>query len=263
MKSIVKKIFHITKIILYKYFLSDIRWSNKRYLSWNEALENSKGYNDENIINAVKKSALSVKKGNAKFERDGVSFEKNSYSWEILCSLLYCCYNKKSLRIADVGGSLGSMFFQYESILKNKIQNIEWNIFEQKRFVEIGKKNFESNSLHFFELENCNLGSKKFDVVIFGSVLNYLQDYDEVLKKFCSASNAIIVDRTSFKDNKEIRIQEIKGYPYKSSYPHIVFPKKELMSILETNHYNLIFEWDAMKVIAAPFSFEGLFAFKK
>ena len=101
-----------------------------------------------------------------------------------------------------------------------------------------------------------------YDVALFGSVLNYVQDYSEIFEKFCKISHCIIVDRTSFTNEKVIKIQKIKNFPYTSSYPHITFSRKELEQILTNNNFKIIFEWPSISIMSAPFKFEGFMAVK-
>ena len=154
------------------------------------------------------------------------------------------------------------MYFQYKEILEKKTETLCWEIFEQENFVKKGNQSFRDKNLIFSELKNIK-NNDNYDIAIFGSVLNYLKDYTKTFKEFCKISNCVIVDRTSFDSKKKIRIQKIKKFPYASSYPHIIFPKKELETILNENNFKIIFEWSSISVIGAPFKFEGFMAIKK
>ncbi len=261
MKLFLKKIFNFFKINIYRLFFAEIIWSKEEYDNWDEALKLSKGYNDRVIIKRVTEAASKVINGNAAFERDGAIFKKKNYSYEILCSFLYYLDHKKNLKIADIGGSLGSMYYQYKGILEMKTKLLYWEIFEQENFVKVGNEKFSNQNLKFTEIKKLG-ENDTYDVALFGSVLNYVQDYSEIFEKFCKISNCIIVDRTSFTNEKVIKIQKIKNFPYTSSYPHITFSRKELEQILTNNNFKIIFEWPSISIMSAPFKFEGFMAVK-
>ena len=262
MKLYLKKFLDFLKNNIYRLFFAEITWSKKEYTKWEEALKDSKGYNDDIIINKVYEAALQVVNGKASFERDGAIFKNKEYCYEILSSFLYYINKQKKIKVADIGGSLGSMYFQYKEILEEKTETLCWEIFEQENFVKKGNQSFRDKNLIFSELKNIK-NHDNYDIAIFGSVLNYLKDYTKIFNEFCKISNCIIVDRTSFDLEKKIRIQKIKKFPYASSYPHIIFPKKELETILNENNFKIIFEWSSISVIGAPFKFEGFMAIKK
>jgi len=261
MKKFLKNIFNFLKLNIHRSFFSEITWSRKNYKTWDEAAKKSKGYGDPEIVNRVYEAAIKVLNGEASYERDGAVFKKKEFSHEILSSFLYYLGNKKNLKVADIGGSLGSMYFQYKDILEKKTDKFTWEIYEQENFVKVGNENLTQKNLMFRELKNLpNDGN--YDISLFGSVLNYLENYDRVFKKFCEISNCIIVDRTSFTVEKILKIQNIKNFPYTSSYPHITFPKRELIDILEQNNFKVIFEWSSISIVSAPFNFEGFMAIK-
>ncbi|MDA7454416.1 methyltransferase, TIGR04325 family [Candidatus Pelagibacter ubique] len=261
MKKYLRIIFNFFKKNIHRIFFSEIKWSIKNYSNWDEALKKSDGYNDQKIIKKVNEAASQVIEGKASYERDGAVFNKKEYSYEILSSFLYYLDYSKNLKVADVGGSLGSMYFQYKDILEKRTDKLFWEIFEQENFVKVGNERFANQDLKFNEIKNIS-SDNSYDITIFGSVLNYLENYSSVFDNFCKISNCIIVDRTSFTKQKKIKIQKIKEYPYTSSYPHITFPKQELEEILKKNNFNIIFEWPSISIMSAPFKFEGFMALK-
>ena len=71
MKLYLKKFLDFLKNNIYRLFFAEITWSKKEYTKWEEALKDSKGYNDDIIINKVYEAALQVVNGKASFEREG------------------------------------------------------------------------------------------------------------------------------------------------------------------------------------------------
>ena len=85
--SSIKRIFQ--KIIHSRY-----GWSGD-YLTWNEAYNQSLGYDQSNILEKVKGATLKVKKGEAIYERDSVLFNSVEYSWPLLSALMWVAAKNK------------------------------------------------------------------------------------------------------------------------------------------------------------------------
>jgi len=60
------------------------------YSSWEEAENDSTGYDTDKILQTVKASLLKVKNGEAVYERDSVLFNEIQYSWQLLTGLMFC-----------------------------------------------------------------------------------------------------------------------------------------------------------------------------
>lgn len=59
------------------------------------------------------------------------------------------------LNLINFGGSLGSSYFQNRKFLLH-LKELKWNIVEQKKMVECGKKYFENEHLNFYyNLVDC------------------------------------------------------------------------------------------------------------
>ena len=90
------------------------------YDSWEKALDNCEGYDDKSILRKVLSSAKKVKSGEVQYERDGVIFDDIEYSWELLAGLLWAAaQNGGRLNVIDIGGSLGTTYFQNKKFLKS------------------------------------------------------------------------------------------------------------------------------------------------
>lgn len=113
-----------------------------KFSNWEEAEKCCKGYDSEEIFEKVKNAAMQVKNGKATFERDSYLFYEEHFNYPILACLLDLYIHMNYLKVIDFGGSLGSMYFQHKSVL-DSIENLEWDIVEQKHFVDFGKKNLE------------------------------------------------------------------------------------------------------------------------
>lgn len=215
------------------------------YLSWAEALKQTVGYEDELILEKCKLALLKVKNGEVPYERDSVLFDKIEYSWPLVSSLLWIASrNNNNLNIIDFGGSLGSTYFQNLFFLK-ELNRLSWNIVEQRHFVQCGKDCFEDEYLKFYyTIEEC-LEKETADVILFSSVLQYLEEPYKLLHDVISRKiRYIIIDITGFIDSTDDRltVQKVPPHIYNASYPAWFFNKDKFIDFF-TGSYNLVAEF--------------------
>ncbi len=223
--------------------------------SWRDAKKNSSGYDSPKIINKLKSSVIKLKKNKFLFERDTVLFSKPIYDWIILYYILHNYYKKNSLNLIDFGGSLGSTYFQHKFFLKN-LNLLKWNIVEQKKIVNIGNKLLKNELLKFNDnLENV-LKKNKTELIIFNTVLQYVEDPWYFLKLIKKKGIMIIINNILFtkKNHDIILIQKNPKRIYEASYPLRIFSRKNFLKMLK-KRFKLV---KAEKVFK-PFnvSFEG------
>ena len=196
-------IYKILKLLLGKqgtYFTGE-------YKSWNDTLVHCKGYDDEDILNKVLQSAQKVKSGEKAYERDGILFDSIEYSWQVLTGIIWvAARNSGHLCVLDMGGSLGTTYFQNSKFL-NEIKLSSWNIVEQPKYVKAGKTYFQDEKLRFFDsIENC-LETCNPNVILISCSLQYMKDPYAIIKSLCKiGADAIILDRTIInnKSNKMV-----------------------------------------------------------
>ena len=199
------------------------------YTNWSEAEKDCKGYNSTSILNVIEKSILLVISGEKKMERDSVLFDTIDYNFNILPYFIKTAFdNKRELNLIDFGGSLGSSYLQYKSILYLcGIKKITWSIVEQEDFVAKGKKIFENeNGINFyFNLDSCILNETP-NIIFFSSVLQYIENPYQIIKKSCTLKlKYIIISRIPIinKDDDIIMKQIVPESIYKATYPHRFF----------------------------------------
>jgi putative methyltransferase (TIGR04325 family) len=228
------------------------------YSSWSEALEKSGGYDSEKIIEKVRVSASLVKNGLAAYERDSVLFYKAEFSFPLLSGLMWiAALNKGKLNVLDFGGSLGSTYFQNKSFL-DSLPELNWCIVEQPAFVDIGISSFADERLHFFHTIDECVGSFEIDVVIFSSVLQYIEKPFTLLHKIKDIGiNFVLIDRTPFiQGNDRITLQKVPPAIYKGSYPCWFFNKKKFIDWF-SEEYDKILEFDALDKANIRSEFRG------
>lgn len=236
--------------------------------SWDDAMELSTGYDSERILQKVRDSLLKVKRGEAVYERDSVLFDKVQYSWPLLAGLLWIASQKGNrINLVDFGGSLGSTYYQNRKFLM-QLNELRWNIVEQKSFVDCGKRDFENEHLKFFhELEGCFLEQHP-DTILFSSAIQYLERPYSVLGTVRSLGfEFLLFDRTTFIERGEDRItlQKVPPDIYEASYPAWFFNREKFLDFFSAN-YELVVEFDALAgtiPLGDCFGYDKGFIFRK
>jgi putative methyltransferase (TIGR04325 family) len=212
------------------------------YKDWAEALKDSHGYDQVNILNSVKNAILQVKAGTAVYERDGVVFDRIHYSWPLITFLLKIALeNQGALNVVDYGGSLGSSYFQNKELL-NLGSRLHWNVIEQRHFVECGKSCVEDESLKFYyDIESCPADQKK-DVLLLSGVLSYLENpYDTIDYLNSLHFNYVIIDRNAFvKSDEDLLKNQVVAEDV--SYPTWFFNRVKLLQSF--SNYKLVLEFE-------------------
>ena len=217
------------------------------YSHWHEALAQCSGYDAEVILDRVKESLLKVVNGEAAFERDARVFDQPLYWWPLVAALLWVASkNDNRLNLLDFGGSLGSVYFQNRKFL-NHLENLNWSVVEQQRFVECGRRHFRNEHLDFFvDIEECTV-LKNPDAVLLSGVLQYMEKPYGVLAEVVSKDfRQVIVDRTPFIEtaNDRIVIQKVPSTHYPGSYPAWLFSTGKFLDYM-TSHYEMVAEFDS------------------
>jgi putative methyltransferase (TIGR04325 family) len=213
------------------------------YLSWDEAMAVSTGYSNDIILEKTKTALLKVKNGEVAYERDSVLFDKIQYSWPVLAGLMWVAARSGGrLNVLDFGGSLGTTYFQNRVFL-SRLPEVRWNIVEQAHYVETGKRWLEDVRLHFYKSNIDCLADTQPNVVLLGSVLQYLSNPYELLSDLQKLkSDHIIIDRTPFWDGPadKLCVQTVPPRIYPASFPSWIFSTTQF-------HTHLYNEWEVME----------------
>lgn len=208
------------------------------YRDWGSAAARCTGYDSLAIIDKVAASVNAVRCGQAAHERDSVLFDAPQYSWPLLAALMHVCAVKKSLRVLDFGGSLGSGYYQNRRFLED-LKNVSWYVVEQPRFVERGRVMFPNGPIRFYGTVEAAVAEGKIDVVVMSSVLQYLEKPYETLKEVALYEIPfLVIDRTGFciNDRHRISVQRVHPSIYPASYPCHVFSGTEFEAALAVKY---------------------------
>lgn len=218
------------------------------YSGWEQASQDSTGYDSDVILERVRDALIKVKNGEAVYERDSVLFDEIQYSWPLLAGLLWIASrNGNRLNLLDFGGSLGSSYFQNRALL-DSLHEFSWSVVEQNAFVHCGRELFEDQFLKFyFSIEEC-LNVQQPDLILLSSVLPYLEAPYELLTQILKQKFAyIVIDRTpilnGFKDR--MTVQHVPAEIYDARYPAWILGRHKLLGMFE-NNYELVMQFDAL-----------------
>jgi putative methyltransferase (TIGR04325 family) len=239
-----------------------------RYSSWRTALDASTGYDADSILARVSAASAKVKSGEAIYERDSVLFDKVEHSFPLLAVLMRAALeNSGKLTVIDFGGSLGSSYFQCKHFLPRDL-DLSWYVVEQEKFVRRGREAFASDELQFFfSIPECT-AQRKPDVVLFASVLQYLEHVDRIVDAaVATGAEYIAIDRTPFiaLDADWLCVQHVPANIYKASYPCSILSESRLKQLLH-DRFELVTEFGALGgrghvqhgLQMVPFEYKGM-----
>ncbi|NJD34694.1 MAG: methyltransferase, TIGR04325 family [Betaproteobacteria bacterium] len=216
------------------------------YPSWSEARQASTGYDSATIFHRVRDAALKVKSGAAVFERDSACFYQEEYRWPTLACLLAIAAERRShLRVLDLGGSLGSYYFQHRKFM-SRLEKVHWSVVEQKHFVACGRDEFQNECLKFYESVDDCLAEGPVDVAFLSSVLQYLERPYAMLATLADAEIPyLLIDRTAFVEGTQDRltVQHVPESIYEASYPAWLFSRQKFMTAIAKASYRPITEF--------------------
>ncbi len=236
----------ILKTIYYKwvYRKSSVRYKS-RLESW-PVLSESNSYENDRIIDQVKNATESVVKGDAAFERDGVLFKEIIFNQGFVTAFFLAVkFHGKhhAIRLVDFGGSLGSLYWQHRELFFPGLID-SWNIIEQTKFVSVGQECFKMSPLNF--KNDINEIEEEVDLIIFSSVLQYLENYGPVIQKVIHSKHppCILIDRTAVTQNETfITRQFVDKNIVESTYPIRIFSENELIALFKQLGYSLQMTW--------------------
>ncbi|RXF78175.1 methyltransferase, TIGR04325 family [Desulfovibrio sp. DS-1] len=208
------------------------------YPDWQSAVAASTGYDQEAIFVKVRDAARAVRDGKARWERDSALFYHEEYNLPLLSALMsVAAWNKGRLRVLDFGGAFGSTYWQHKHLL-HKLDELSWNVVEQPRIVACGQAEFSTDELRFWlDIQACATAGP-VDVMLFSSVLQYLELPYALLEQAVTLQpQAIILARTPFAEEGErITIQHVPVEIYAANYPCRWLNRSRVTAILRENY---------------------------
>lgn len=216
------------------------------YPSWKDARRACSGYQTSSIVEAHFRAAQLVQEGKYVFERDSICFDEVEYEAPMLVALGSArALTSGSLRVLDVGGALGSKFFQYRE-LRNVFNVGTWHIVETQAMVAASRQLHSEPGLSFSSTLDTTEG--EFDLILLGSSLQYLDAPEEALTKLSALGTAVmIVDRIPVWRRDEVApvVQSVPRGIHQGSYPCWIFTSMFLREALGPK-WKSLFTYDAV-----------------
>ncbi len=203
------------------------------FASWEAVEAGADGYNASEIIDRVVTSTKAVIEGSALYERDGVVFQEPEYRWPVAYALAASAAQHGELRVLDVGGSLGSVYWQHRELLPTRIA--AWTILEQAAFVDHGRA-LNPHPLTFATDLSDAQPFGPWNVALMSSVLQYLPDPWEALESILATGvDRLVIDRTPFHTGLgDIpTLQTVPAHIYPASYPAWILSDARLQQSLD------------------------------
>ena len=167
-----------------------------------------------------------------------MSFETSQVSYQLVTSLYYSYCKAGKLSIFDIGGSLGSTYYQSQSLFQKEFYEY-WNVIEQNHYVELGKKDYTDEKLKFISVLPKSLGSNSF--IILSSVLQFLEHPFKLLEQITRiGAKYVLIDKTPISTDGRNYLSIQKVYPpiYDASYPAWHLSEREILKAF-LNYQNI------------------------
>lgn len=226
--------------------LNNFSPSPQYYNNWQVAENQCDGYGTNAILESVVKASRSVSKGDALYERDGVTFQHFAENAHLVSALKHIVKKSGRFQVLDFGGSLGSIYRQHRWFLSD-FADFAWCVVEQKHFVETGKRMFENNKLKFETSMAAAFKQYQPNIAILSSSLQRMEQPDAVLNEIAQLDIPyLFIDRMPVIQADENRITRsvFPAKACKASYPSWLFAEKAFKTKLQEK-YRIIDEFDA------------------
>lgn len=230
------------------------------YKDWTDAEKASVGYDSDLIIKKVLNATLKVKKGDFPYERDSVLFDEIHYDWPLLSGLMWVASrNRGELSVLDFGGSLGSTYWQNRKFLTS-IPKLKWNIIEQTKYVDVGRKYLQDATFKFYYTKEEYLRENQPNLLLLSSVISYIKEPFELLHSLFDLNiEHVIIERILFIDepNDRLTVQRVTPKIYNASYPCWFFSESKFMDFVK-ERYDVLEVYDCGLKLNLPSSVKGL-----
>lgn len=230
-KKILKKIMPPFTIDVYNLLLHrNNNGFSGDYTTYDEAINNSSGYETEVIIN---KKTITQKErlGNYGREIDGLTM--------FLLSAFSITGLHDNVKVLDWGGELGFHNLMFSKFLPKIC--FDWTVWETPAMCERGQSEFANKYLRF-----TTNPTKNYDVLIASGTMQCVDDPQKYWELILAIKpKFIIFNRFPFitEYNDRLTIQYVPSSVYEASYPAWFFSREKWMQIFNQK-YEIIAEWD-------------------
>lgn len=236
--NFIKKIINLLNRIFFKLKGYEAGFGKKKFLTLKEII-NLQTYDNLKLINYIFKRAVKARKGNL-YEQDSIIFTNprpNKFFIDFLLNdyIKQIKFNKK-IKILDYGGSFGNTFFSLEKYLNLKF---DWYVYDQQKKVQLAKKTKIFKPVKFL-YKNQIKKNYFYDIILFSTSLQYMEDPMLVLKELKKSSKIILINNLTFNNSKKdyLRIERPDPTIYSYTYPCWFLSKSKFLNMLKM-HYKI------------------------
>ena len=185
-----------------------------------EEIKDTQTYDNSNLIEYIFNKAKKARNANI-YEQDSIISNKPRPNKHFIDFLLYDYIEKiqfnKKIKILDYGGSFGNTFFSIENYLNLKF---EWSVFDQKKKIQLAKKTKVFHPVKFVYKHEIKK-NYYYDIVLFSTSLQYMDDPLQVLKELRNTTKIILINNLILTDTKKnyLRIERPDPTIYNYTYP--------------------------------------------
>jgi putative methyltransferase (TIGR04325 family) len=197
-------------------------------------------YNNEATQNQIKEN-LTILLSDYKKNIDYPKAEIRSQITNLL-PLLISLIDKEKVSILDFGGSAGETYIDCMNKLKTK-KRIDYFLYDFEETINIGRKLFLGFKHKYLKINFINKLSevKKFDIIYFGSSLQYFSDYKSILLAAISKNPRYIflTDNFMVKNHSTYATAQVNIPGKRTAY--WIFKFDDIVSFFSENNYSLIY----------------------
>jgi len=231
-----------------------------RYSDWASAAAASDGYDSPVILETTRRATALVRDGTAAFQQDGMTTaELPDHARRIALVLAIAALEREGrLSVLDFGGALGGAFFAYRRLFDAAVR-FTWRVVEPTSYCDLGRREFATPHLSFFEQIEDAVAAERPDVVLCVSSLQFLRQIDVALRTLAGlGARYLVVDRTPFAvgGDAEIVVQRVPRALYPASYPSWLLCESAFLSAVAPA-YDVWLRWDIPSAFTARARFKG------
>ena len=233
------------------------RWLEGDYADWAAARAAGRGYDHETELARVLTAARTVRRGEASWDRDGFLFATPAAHEPLLAALRAIAGEDGRLDVVDVGGALGSTWWQHRSWLTGV--PISWRIVDQPAWVEAGRREFADDVLSFHLTVAEAAAGAPPNLALLSSVLPYVESPTGLLEEIVACRFPhLIIDRTGFiaGPRDRLTVQRVPPALGGGSYPCWVFAPESLLAIVRPG-YSLVADWPGFDQLDRQAEYRG------
>jgi putative methyltransferase (TIGR04325 family) len=162
--------------------------------SWEAAEAAASGWETPRLDELALSAGLRVRDGEAAFESNSRTYDRIVYSPAILAALIMATARYPGLRVMDVGGGLGSNYYQNLKLVRALPSGpVIWNVIERAPLARIGAERFQTDELRFHEAFEA--GRLEQAALLFTGSLQYLPDAFGFLETAIHGVDVVALDQ--------------------------------------------------------------------